>query len=132
MTDLTTIGVALNGIKAAVDIAKAMKNADVSLEKAEMKYKLAELIEALADAKMNVAEVRDILQEKDAEIKKLQDALEMNGKVIRKGNYYVLEDDPDGERNKYCLTCWDYDKKLVSLLLGNGTIKCSICMSRKK
>ncbi|ACH39793.1 hypothetical protein Gbem_2789 [Citrifermentans bemidjiense Bem] len=130
MTDLTTIGAALSGIKAAVDIAKAIKNSDLSLEKAEMKYKVAELIEALTDAKMSVAEVRDVLQEKDSEIKRLKDALEMNGKVVRKGNYYVIEGDPDGEKNKYCLTCWDYDKKLVSLILGNGTIKCNICMSR--
>lgn len=131
MTDLTTIGAALNGIKVAVDIAKAIRNSDISLEKAEMKFKVAELLEALADAKVSIAEVRDVLEEKDNEIKKLREAFELKEKLIRKGNYYVLEDDPEGTNNMYCLTCWDYDRKLVSLLRGNGTIKCGICASRK-
>lgn len=131
MTDSFAIGAALNGIKAAVDIAKALRNADLSLEKAEMKLKIAELLETLADAKISIAEVKDVIEEKDNEIQSLRKAFEVKEKLIRKGNCYVLEDDPEGEVNKYCLTCWDYEQKLVSLIMiDRGNMRCNICASR--
>jgi hypothetical protein len=132
MTDTFPIGAALNGIKAAIDIAKAIRNSDISIEKAEMKFKIAELLEALADAKIYLADVKDIIEKKDSEISELKKAFEIKEKLIRKGNYYVLESDPEGNVNKYCLACWDHDRKLVSLLLGQGTIHCNICIARKK
>ena len=53
MTDLATVTAVLGNIKTAMDIAKAIKDADVSVERAEMKFKLAEMMTALADAKMS-------------------------------------------------------------------------------
>ncbi len=120
MTDSFAIGAALNGIKIAVDIAKALRNSDLSLEKAEMKFKIAELLEAIADAKINIADVKDIIETRENEINELKKAFEVKENVTRKGNYYVLESDPEGEINKYCLTCWDYERKLVSLLVGSS------------
>jgi len=44
---------------------KLLRETDVSLEKAETKLKLAELVGALADAKLELAEVQNLLLEKD-------------------------------------------------------------------
>ncbi len=46
--DIAAIGSLLSSLKTATDIAKFIKDSDVSLEKAETKLKLAELVSALA------------------------------------------------------------------------------------
>ena len=56
--DLTAVSTLLGSIKTATEIAKLIKDSDVSLEKAETKLKLAELISALADAKIKVTAVQ--------------------------------------------------------------------------
>ena len=43
----------LSSIKAATDIAKLVRESGLTLEKAEVKLKLAELVEKLADAKLD-------------------------------------------------------------------------------
>ena len=73
MTDLAGVSLVLSSIKAATDIARLLKDTNLSLEKAEAKLKLAELVGALADAKIQIAEVQDILLEKEAKIKKLEE-----------------------------------------------------------
>ena len=65
MADITTINAVLTSIKTASDLAKIIKDSNKTLEQAEIKYKLAELISALADAKMEIAEVRELLSSKD-------------------------------------------------------------------
>lgn len=57
MADMAAISQVPSSIKAASDIVKLLKETNVSLEKAETKLKLAELVGALADAKLEVAEV---------------------------------------------------------------------------
>ena len=50
--DMTAITAVLGSIKTATEIAKYIKDSNVSFEKAETKLRLAELIGALADAKL--------------------------------------------------------------------------------
>jgi hypothetical protein len=52
MVDIAILGSALGSIKTATDIAKLIKNSGTSLEKAEVKLQVAELISSLADIKM--------------------------------------------------------------------------------
>ena len=44
MTDITTISGVLTSLKTATDIAKFFKDMDINLEKAELKLKIANLI----------------------------------------------------------------------------------------
>jgi hypothetical protein len=62
MADLNTISSILSSINVATDLARLIKDSDVSLEKAETKLKLAELISALADAKIETANVLHIIR----------------------------------------------------------------------
>jgi hypothetical protein len=52
MADLASISAMLSSIKAATDIAKAIREGSIALEQAEYKLQLAELIDKLVDAKM--------------------------------------------------------------------------------
>ncbi|TXI83481.1 MAG: hypothetical protein E6Q40_10930 [Cupriavidus sp.] len=58
MHGITTITALLGGVKTATDIARGIKDSGVTLEAAEMKFKLAELISALAGVKMEAATVQ--------------------------------------------------------------------------
>ncbi len=57
MADMAAISAALTSVKAAMELAKLLRGADLSLEKAEGKMKLAELMEALASARTELAQV---------------------------------------------------------------------------
>ena len=59
--DIAAIGSLLGSLKTATEITKFIRESDVSLEKAETKLKLAELVSALADAKLEAVEVQQAL-----------------------------------------------------------------------
>lgn len=48
MPDIATISAFLGSIKTATELAKAIKGADLSLEKAETKLKMANLIQKMS------------------------------------------------------------------------------------
>jgi hypothetical protein len=127
MADIMLISQIFGSIKAAIEIAKLLKESDLSLEKAEMKLKLADLISTLADTKIQVAEIQDVLLEKDGEIKKLQEALTIKEIVTYEPPFYWTK---DGERKDgpYCQRCYDKDKILVRLQdYGDGRYVCEVC-----
>jgi hypothetical protein len=61
--DFTSVTAVLGSIKTATEIAKLIKDSDLSLEKAETKLKLADLNGTLADAKLEVVGVQQTLAE---------------------------------------------------------------------
>ncbi len=66
---------AITAIKTAIDIAKTINEADKLFEKAELKLKIAELMEVLAKAKTDMILTQELIQDKDAEIQKLEKLL---------------------------------------------------------
>lgn len=127
--DITAITAVLTSVKSAMDIAKNIKDSGASLEAAETKLKLAELIGALADVKVESANVKEILVEKDAEIRKLRDQLDMKEKLVWKKPYYVMkgrEDEP------LCQRCYDDEGKTIRLQIPGrqGLWICSVCKTR--
>src|SRR5688572_33443921 len=65
MPSNVAIGEALNAVTSATEIAKLIAASDQSLEHVELKLKLADIISALADAKLQIAGFRDLLQARD-------------------------------------------------------------------
>lgn len=114
MADIATIAAALGSIKAAADIAKLIKDSGSSLEQAEIKLQIAELISALADAKIEIAGIQSEMIEKDKELKLVMDKLEIHNSVIWEKPYYwtIQGDEKDGP---YCQKCYDVDRQLVRL-----------------
>lgn len=132
--DLSTISTIFTSVKAATDIAKLIKESDLSLEQAETKLKLAELISALADVKMQLADVRELLIDKDAEITRLQEELKIKGSLVFEMPYYWLETEK-GKEGPYCQACHDDKHKLIRLQKKSGGYwECNVCkaMVRQK
>ena len=125
--EITAIVSAVNGLKTATDIAKYIKDSGSSFEKAEAKLKLAELISALADVKMELADVQSLIIEKNETINKLQSELSLKSALVWEQPYYWLENE-SGKEGPFCQCCYDKDKSLARLQGNNkGWWKCSLC-----
>jgi hypothetical protein len=117
MPDIATISAALSSIKTATDIAKFLRESDLSLEKAELKLKLADLVVALADAKMDLVNLQDDLAEKDKKIAELTSAFESKESLVRHGDgYYATNSEGNPTGKPFCLRCWENDHKQRQLV----------------
>ena len=125
--DITSIATVLNSLKTATEIAKLIKNSDVSLEKAESKLKLADLISALADAKIEVTEIQQSLLEKENVILELKSKLEVKSKINWEKPYYWVVDSRQKD-GPFCQHCYDKNRELIRLQgNGEGYWECKSC-----
>lgn len=88
------------GIKAAVELAKAVKASADAIDDAQIKLQVAELIGALADAKMEAAESTELIASLQKQLKSKTE-MEFDGTV-----YYRVKDDGEKE-GPWCPTCLD-------------------------
>jgi len=122
--DITSVTTLLSGIKTATEIAKIIKDSDLSLEKAETKLKLAELIGALADVKLEGIELQQVIAEKDIRIQELEAQFEIRKGLMWKSPSYWLETQA-GTEGPFCQQCYDTTGKLVRLQDdGDGRWQC--------
>lgn len=127
MPDIAAISAIVSSIKAASDIATVLGKAGLSIEKAELKLQLANLISSLAEARMEMASVQETLTAKDARIRELEDALQVKNKLKYEQPYYWIID--NGNRTgPYCQTCYDKELKLIRLQgYDKGYWDCKVC-----
>lgn len=119
MPDIATISTFLTSIKSATEIAKAIKAVDSSLEKAETKLKIAELLESLADAKIQAVEIQEVIHEKDRRINELEEAFAFKSKLIRQRDaYYETDESGKPVGSPYCSHCWEVKHKAIHLNYG--------------
>lgn len=134
MPDIATIAAALNSLKTATDIAKFLRESDLSLERAELKLKLADLVGALADAKIELIEVQEALSEKDKKIAELEEAFQSKDALVRRYDaYYQIDEGGNPIGLAYCLRCWENDHKkrqLVHDAKDRFTCVCTACGHR--
>jgi uncharacterized paraquat-inducible protein A len=125
---LETVTSALSGIKAAVEIVKVIRDADVSLEKAEIKLKLAELVGTLADVRMELSLIQETIIEKDRRIKELEGAFESKSKLVQHEDGYYEADATGAPSGKpYCMRCWEVDHQKRNLLNESMNVHANIC-----
>lgn len=128
--DIASITAALSSIKAAAELAKLIKDSGASLEQAEIKLKIAELISALADAKIELATIQGVLLEKDLKIDELTKRIEQKANVMWEKPYYWVIDG-DKKDGLYCQKCYDTENKLVRLQGGGrDNWHCYSCKGR--
>jgi hypothetical protein len=129
--DIVTIGSLFSSVKAATEIAKLLKDSDLSLEKAELKLKLAELLSALADVKIELTNVQELLAEKERKIKELEEAFENKQHLVRKGDaYFEIDESGNPHGSPYCMHCWEVTHKKYPLhyQAGDRHVRmCSVC-----
>jgi hypothetical protein len=131
MTDIATISAITNSVKTAIDIAKAIKDADVSLEKAELKLRVAELVSTLADTKIASTEIVELLKQKDAKIEDLKEKLRFKEKLVRSREaYYEIDEAGKPFGDPYCSHCWEAKFQAIHLhrkAMDPGQIECPSC-----
>ena len=99
------------------------------------KYNDQDLYERIVTLREEILALREENLSLKGETKRLQTNADIADRLIREGNCYYFKDDEKKE-HPYCLTCWDFNRKLVSLILsrsrGETHIRCSICAARIK
>jgi hypothetical protein len=128
--DITSIAALVGSLKAATDIAKFIRESDASLEKAEMKLKLAELISAIADAKVEASQVQQELLDRDERIRALEAKLVLKAEVQWEKPFYWRLQQGGSKDGPYCQRCYDVEAKLHRLQgSGEGYWECKACKS---
>lgn len=127
MPDIAAIGSLLSSVRAATDIAKLLREAGVTLDQAEIKLKIADLVGTLADAKMEIAAIQGTIEERDKRIQELEQALELQGQIQFDRPYYwrIFGSTRDGP---FCQQCYDAERKLIRLQgFTDGVWNCVTC-----
>jgi len=130
--DMAAITAALTGLKAAADIARALRDAQTAFDRADLKLRIAELVDALAETKLSLAEIQEALATKDAEIKRLMDALKLKAQLVRHNDAYY-EKDGDGRPvgAPYCSACLETRHQAVHIHQNPAERRQSICPACK-
>lgn len=128
MDPMTLVATALTSLKTATEIAQIFKVSDDTFAKAELKMKVAELMTALADAKIALSELKENLYEKDQEIKKLKALADKEPEMVFENGIYRHKNDDGKLEGGYCPRCFDDEKKAIRLRdYGNGFFRCPKC-----
>ena len=114
MEPITT---ALGTIKIAYDLAKELQKTESAIKDSEFKLKIAELMETLANVKVQLIKTQEENSSLKQEIKELQSKLTKHDEVeFRDGYYYItkpIKGEPEGP---FCQHCYS-SKKELSLLI---------------
>lgn len=126
--ELTSIATLLGNAKAAIELAKVIKDSSTTLDQAETKLKLAELISALADVKVQAAEVQQELLDAQAQVRALEaQAAERAALEWRQPAYWRKSEDGKTE-TPYCQPCNDKEGRLAVLhVIDPGEYHCHAC-----
>lgn len=97
------------------------------------KYNDHELYEKIVSLREEILLIREENIELKEKLKSIEKSIELNDELIKDGNRYFKISDSE-KKQPYCLTCWDVDRKLVSLIVQGSslgtTILCNICKKR--
>jgi hypothetical protein len=126
--DIVTFSALLGTVKTATEIAKAIKDGGATLEAAEMKLKLAALISALADVKMEAATVQTQWLDAQERIRQLEAVAKQRAAMVWRQPCYWMPRDGDGVEEAYCQPCYDGNGTASRLNDdGNGGYRCMVC-----
>ncbi len=135
MEPILALTTAITSIKTATEIAQLLKTTDNSFEKAELRLKIADMMNALADTKISIAELKDIIQEKDEQIKTLTELNreQLNSEKLEYRDGLYFSNDGDGP---FCTACYDTKKMKVRVnqmpknFRDFGKYRCPNCSSK--
>jgi len=117
-------------LEGAKDVAKAIRQSGYLLDKNDLKRLLAELTASVSEAKMELSLLQEVIDEKDAELLRMHEALIYRGNLRRRGDAYykTLDGRPYGQ--PYCSYCWEKDSQLFHLhnrILNRDSRICPHC-----
>ncbi|MBT2746216.1 MULTISPECIES: hypothetical protein [unclassified Lysobacter] len=131
---IAEITTALGAIKATTDAIGAVLKADKALGEAELKFRLAEAAQQLLDAKVAVLDAQSVIEKRDQEIKRLEEALQNKAKVTKVDEGYYEIDAAGGPTGPaYCMRCYEIDHRLFHLSYPKRTdepTRCVVCKAQ--
>src|SRR5574337_857983 len=122
MTDPKSILDALQALKVAIDIVKALRAANASFEKAELKFKVAELADALASARLGVVDAQEEILTLKQRIAELEKADDLRDRIVHRENVYFIRDG-EIEKGPYCPRCFESQQKVMPLTALSGPFR---------
>ncbi len=125
----TNINTALENMKTIIhDITSIRKNNELSID--ELKAKLAELTSSLVDTQIELANIQQLLHDKDNEVKALKSQIATKQNMEWESPYYWLKEG-DNKDGPYCQKCYDSENKLIHLQgNGHGYWECKECKNK--
>lgn len=109
MFDISTT---LATISTTMEVAKAIKKAGTALSDAETNFKMAEIIDGLANTKGDLADLKILLIDKDIKIRELEESLKTKESLTYDGSKYIKEN----YDHPFCPKCYDdKNNKLIHL-----------------
>ncbi|KZD02055.1 MULTISPECIES: hypothetical protein [unclassified Thalassospira] len=107
---------ALATINGSITLAKAIAQASSAMDKAELKLKIAELVDQLLDSKEALVDARTLIQEYQTEIAQLKDvSFKINNLIEWQGFLYQPNEQGNAKGDPYCPRCIEAEKKLIKL-----------------
>lgn len=125
------ISAGLAAVAQGLGIAKTLRDVEKTFDEVTLKARIAEVIDALTDAKLSLAEAKEMIADRDKEIARLK--LSTNEKLsTSKGpdNYsYFVNDEKRPIGFPLCPKCEQIDVRLVELKQHGhiDTAQCPIC-----
>ena len=99
------------------------------------KYNNMELYQKIVDLRDEIYKISEENLSLKERVKELERQQDISAELARDGNVYYRAVEGGKKIGPYCMACWDADRKLVNLILGNdaygnGTIKCGRCTTK--
>lgn len=128
------IGAGIAAVTQGLGIAKALRGIEKTYDEATYKAKVAEVIEALTDAKLAMAEAKESLADKDKEIERLKANFQLRANLISDcGDYKYITNEADEPLGyPMCPRCEVLDGRIVQLKQDGGLInaRCPACSTK--
>ena len=103
------------------------------------KYNDQELYQKLVSLREEILSLReDNLQLREC-VNQLESSSKISADLVRDGNAYYINKEGQDRAGPFCMTCWDYESKLVNMSVHTTNIqgrtstkiRCGICAARK-
>lgn len=138
MDIITGITTAISTLKTGYEIKKLAGNLDSEVQQSDLRVEIRKLQESLIDvqdvllnAKSEILQNREIIQEKNKRIAELEDLAKFQRTLVFKDSMY-FESDENGNpvNNPYCSNCWESEKKAIHLNNRKDFFECPCCKNR--
>jgi hypothetical protein len=129
---IVEFGSAIGGLKTAVELVRGVAAADRALNEADLKLKLLGAVNEMVTAQMALVDARQAIDDRDAEIERLKEALAIKGSVVLVNSaYYMKNEDGRPTGHGYCMRCYEVESKLRHLAYGgtmmDNPVVCPTC-----
>ncbi len=115
MANIGSVGAVLRSLQTAQDVGKAIREAGYVLSRDDMRRQLADLSGSISEAKLQLTLLKEAVDRKDDELRKLEHTLSFKQILRRRGDgyYKTLDGRPYGQ--PYCSYCWESEHKAIHL-----------------